>query len=95
MTVGWNLVDMEITISIHTLTQRVTKTRGITGFLKSYFNPHPHAEGDGVYADIPAGYHLISIHTLTQRVTCSVSWGLGCPQHFNPHPHAEGDDLAP
>ena len=41
-------------ISIHTLTQRVTRHPGIQLGRLRHFNPHPHAEGDG---DDGAPYH--------------------------------------
>ena len=38
-------------ISIHTLTQRVTRIVQHKGGLNEYFNPHPHVEGDARHDD--------------------------------------------
>ena len=52
-------------ISIHTLTQRVTRIVQHKGGLNEYFNPHPHVEGDLTWAQILQLHLKISIHTLT------------------------------
>ena len=56
-------------ISIHTLTLRVTGPALDAMRLLNHFNPHPHTEGDSykAFRFYDGGY--ISIHTLTLRVT--------------------------
>ena len=56
-------------ISIHTLTQRVTRRLRLINWLPIHFNPHPHAEGDPFGFSMIGSVTFISIHTLTQRVT--------------------------
>ncbi len=82
---------MEIKISIHTLTWRVTYF-GEKGNVRYFnFNPHPHVEGDELpEAKYPfPGDFNPHPHVEGDSALIATSNISG---YFNPHPHVEGDE---
>ena len=92
MTLIAAVAGVNIAISIHTLTQRVTRELAaeIKGERISIHTLTQRVTND--YVKEVQGWG-ISIHTLTQRVTPNLILRRGRSRYFNPHPHAEGDTI--
>ena len=81
---------LRCTISIHTLTWRVTFCPSQRYYCRS-ISIHTLTWRVTALRRHPALQFGISIHTLTWRVTALRSIRFCCTGHFNPHPHVEGD----
>ena len=79
-----------LSVSIHTLTRRVTLSRLVPLLSMFSFNPHPHAEGDLSLTKIMLTTTRFNPHPHAEG---DVLYPQRLFPHFrfNPHPHAEGD----
>ena len=66
---GYAVLQGNVSISIHSLTRRLTVSQTIQAVLIHHFNSQPHKEADGNRLCIPSIYPCISIHSLTRRLT--------------------------